>query len=111
MTDVSQNGVACILHHAEAAGRKAEILEEPDHAARHEDDGAGLDDERLAALPHVDQHALWRREVVLRKLHDEGGGVAREHPRLLEDDAREDDHEDAEEVGRRGHPGNLREVF
>ena len=45
--------------------------------------------------------------MVARKLHDERCGIAREHLRLLQNDAAEDNRRNADEVSRRRNPARI----
>lgn len=92
------------VEQAKGALVEAEVQQEPDDHGGQEDDGTGFHHVAAHALPHGKQHVLHRGQVVLGKLHDEGGHLAGEGAELLQDDAGQDDGEQSQEVEDGGDP-------
>ncbi len=103
-TDDSQDRIVLVLNRLEYAIYEAVGRNEPDQDTCNQDDGAGLLDERPCTLPHATQHRANGWQVVCRKLHDEWGGIACKEAGLLQNDARAENGDNAQEVRAGSNP-------
>ena len=89
-------------HHAEGPALKAERLEEPEQHTHGQNQGARLHQEALYLLPHVEGDIFEGGQAVGGQLQHEGGGLSLEN-QLLEEDARADGEEQAQQIEGKYH--------